>query len=245
MPEGSTAARLSILPRGRRVVLAVATEGSMARLGEVAVPTETVQVQGIGEAIAALRFHDVAVVAAEIDRAEDALALVRAARRARPPVRVLALVGPELPDAREGSLSEIAGGPHPPMRLIAWPCDAEALSAAVVGALAEYDADLAHRDAPAPISRFVRPPGEGVTETVAWRRAEARLVEALATCLAASSHAFNANQRDAPSAALTECVQVASRVASGETTGVAALTALAAALEVAATCGTRVRTDAA
>ncbi|MQC17683.1 MAG: hypothetical protein DWG80_01245 [Chloroflexi bacterium] len=108
---------------------------TLVRAGLV-VPSEVAQ--GLSLAVAAMRMREFGVLIADVRSAQDALALLRAARRGRPPTRGIVLI-PADHDAQAGGWELVA---RAAFAMVRHPLEVDALGRVIDDARREYIAEL-------------------------------------------------------------------------------------------------------
>jgi hypothetical protein len=135
---------------------------------------------GLGAAVSAMRLREFGVLVADVSAAQDALALLRAARRSRPAARGIVLMPAHMPSDAAGW--ELVG--RAAFKLIQHPVDVGALATLIDEARRDYLAELAGRGRWT-FARGIRsePGPEGVevpdSGDARWLLAERRLVAVL------------------------------------------------------------------
>lgn len=116
-----------------RVLLTGDDEADLAVVRSL-LPAPSEVAEGLGSAVAAMRLREFGVLVADVSAAQDALALLRAARRGRPATRGIVLMPAHLERDRDGW--ELVG--RAAFTLVQHPVDIEALQAQIEGARRDY-----------------------------------------------------------------------------------------------------------
>lgn len=139
---------------------------TLVRAGLV-VPSEVAQ--GLSLAVAAMRMREFGVLIADVRSAQDALALLRAARRGRPPTRGIVLI-PADHDAQADGWELVA---RAAFAMVRHPLEVDALGHVIDDARREYVAELRG------FTPSTAPEADDDAEGTRWLLAERRLAAVL------------------------------------------------------------------